>query len=212
MSDLHLPIIIRHGSYNYHYPTLRLTAQAMGLFFGDDRFHDTWWTQGIEDWADDQSTKIARRATPKKWEKVKEQAVILVEDERAGVAVCLPATRKTVDPLIGKLPISGTNYSRMFSQPSEVSEGTSPVVHLAPNPDIPMTTGKMVAQVGHAIQYLYLYDPEGLKAWVDNGAHVRIKGWGDIPFDDEAILVRDSGKTEIEAGSATVKIRLEKNG
>lgn len=207
MSDLFLPVVIRKGPRDFHRPSLTLAAQAMGKFWVETQTNAEW-SDVVDKWADERSAKIVRRASGKKWDKVKEESAVSLETEHAGISIFLPSDRSSLSPLVSKLPIKGTDYNKMFYPHQSVTVDV-PVLLLAENPDLNLSTGKMVAQVGHAIQYLYQDDPLRVKSWVETGAHTKFTAWRDILVDTSTVIVTDNGRTEVSSGTHTVKARLE---
>lgn len=109
---------------------------------------------------------------------------------------------------IKKLQVSGLDIAaRPDGMPAcEVRSTTGPTPTITLNASLGMTTGKSAAQAAHALGLwgLEVTRPE-LKAWLeDPGARLEF-GPVTVP-DPDRIVVRDSGLTEIAAGSHTAAI------
>jgi peptidyl-tRNA hydrolase len=107
---------------------------------------------------------------------------------------------------LARLQVSGTDLTDT-EPPAPVEPGSEPVLWL--NPELEMTAGKAMAQVGHAAQLAWwrLSDAQR-KRWADDGFRlaVRVAGRGEWAalVESGRPVVRDAGFTEIAPGSCTV--------
>jgi peptidyl-tRNA hydrolase len=106
---------------------------------------------------------------------------------------------------LARLQVSGTDFDDPQA-PAEPAAGT-PVLWL--NPDLPMTAGKAMAQVGHGAQLAWWeLGPADRSEWLDHdfALAVRVAGkaqWTEL-LASGLPVVTDGGFTEVAPGSATV--------
>ena len=76
-----------------------------------------------------------------------------------------------------------------------------------------MSSGKAIAQYGHAYQLAFRYLPDKqFKAWMDNGMEVEVRRENieNAKLEHDCVVeVHDAGFTEIAAGSATAVAYFE---
>jgi peptidyl-tRNA hydrolase len=106
---------------------------------------------------------------------------------------------------LARLQVSGTELVDE-SPPAEPPLGT-PVLWL--NPDVEMTAGKAMAQVGHGAQLAWWQLPDQARAqWQARGFDLAVRTaapprWAALLTSDLPV-VRDAGFTEIDPGTCTV--------
>ena len=154
---------------------------------------DERWRDGFDEWWRHSFRKVCLRAEPRDWEAVRD-----LDHERVGDVACLPPVRRsarhrvlvrmqTLNEEAGALPAVG----------SELEPGSLTLVVAT---DLGMSSGKTLAQIGHAA---LMADPEpdlGLQVAGAAGAE-----WRRLAGDAVAI-VRDGGLTELMPGSETVLV------
>ena len=94
--------------------------------------------------------------------------------------------------------------------PSRAVEATGPTVTIVVNADVPMSVGKLAAQVGHAAMFAkerYDADPCVLTPWHRAGypfaiVHTGGDAWAEFRA-RECAVVTDAGLTEVAGGSET---------
>jgi len=106
---------------------------------------------------------------------------------------------------LGRLQVSGTELEDPQA-PGAVAAGT-PVLWL--NPELPMTAGKAMAQVGHAAQLAWWrLGPAERSEWKDSEFDLAVRVAEGQRFADLVAsglpVVRDGGFTEVAPGSCTV--------
>jgi len=185
-------------------------ARAVLEFLSDPRVTgvdgvDGEWTAIERAWEDARIRKVVRRARGAAWERARALPGITVRQGTAEVRVYPPVPVDDWPADLARLQVSGTDLAD--PAPPGDAPGGVPVLWL--NPELPMSTGKAMAQVGHGVQL----------AWWELEPTVRSK-WKDVEFD---LLVRtagvgqwkellasglpvvtDGGFTEVAPGSATV--------
>jgi peptidyl-tRNA hydrolase len=151
-----------------------------------------------------------RRARGAEWTRAEALPGITV----VGTAATDPAQVRVYPPVpldawpkdLARLQVSGTDLEDS-EPPAPVEPGSMAVLWL--NPDLDMTAGKSMAQVGHAAQIAWwrLNDAQR-KEWADAGFPLAVRtaskqAWPALAASDRP-LVRDAGFTEIAPGSCTV--------
>lgn len=100
-----------------------------------------------------------------------------------------------------KLQVTGLNSTDTTS----AAESEKPHLLVQVNDRLNMSTGKTVAQVGHAVQLFLLYgNKEETTDWLTSGASLRVvKTKNPTNTTVTGIVVRDAGFTEVPSGSLT---------
>jgi peptidyl-tRNA hydrolase len=166
---------------------------------------DGEWTAVERAWEDARIRKVVRRARGAAWERALALPGITVVRGTAEVRVYPPVPVDDWPADLARLQVSGTDFADP-APPADPPDGV-PVLWL--NPELPMSTGKAMAQVGHGAQL----------AWWELSSRVR-SIWKDVDFDlrvrtagvgqwKELLasglpVVTDGGFTEVAPGSATV--------
>ena len=204
-----LPLVIRveRSAPPARTDALEAAGRAVLRFLSDPRVTeaDGEWAAVERAWEDARIRKVVRRARGAAWERARALPGITVRHGTAEVRVYPPVPVDDWPPDLARLQVSGTDFEDPAS-PGGVPDGV-PVLWL--NPELPMSTGKAMAQVGHGVQL----------AWWELGPTARSK-WKDVEFDlrvrtagvgqwKELLasglpVVTDGGFTEVAPGSATV--------
>jgi peptidyl-tRNA hydrolase len=192
----------------------RAAASAMVEFFKDNRTApEGKWYQQIENWVECRIRKIARRARGAEWERVIQNVDGLYHaDGDVEIFIVPPHPVDATPEDVRKLQVSGLDLQKGQEVDMDL---TNNVLFISLNPAIEMTTGKSLAQVGHAVQLaIFKNSAETLKKWQAENCPLFFVGWEDfhdiaagVKF-EPVIEVRDAGFTEVEAGSLTVKAVL----
>jgi peptidyl-tRNA hydrolase len=152
---------------------------------------DDRWSVGFDDWWRHSFRKVCLRAEPREWKGVR-----ALDHERVGDVACLPPVRRSA-------------RDRVLVRMQALSEAAGPLPELVDAPhgltlvvatDLGMSSGKTLAQVGHA----------ALMAPLDPGLDVHVVGaageeWSRLAG-SAAAVVRDGGLTEVTPGSETVLV------
>ncbi|MQA62851.1 MAG: peptidyl-tRNA hydrolase [Actinophytocola sp.] len=172
------------------------------------------WHDDVGAWIAGRIRKVARRARGAHWQAVADLPGITVEVAGAEARALLPWPVAELPKVVSRLQISGSELPA--DEPGPVPAG-APVLLL--NPDVPMTTGKAAAQVGHATMILAsVLEPDRLKQWAAEAYRCAVRTpspdlWrAMLPGNDPAgawrdrriVAVRDAGFTEVAPGTITV--------
>ncbi|WP_237706630.1 peptidyl-tRNA hydrolase [Kribbella flavida] len=123
----------------------------------------------------------------------------------AEVRVFPPVPLDEVPKELAKLQVTGTDLEDAEA-PGEPAGGV-PVLWV--NPGLEMSTGKTMAQVGHAAHLAWMVLPEvARKTWVEDGFRLAVRTasaaqWKQLVRSGLPV-VQDAGFTEVEPGSRTV--------
>lgn len=205
-----LPMVVRieRATPPQRTDALETAARAVLTFLSDPRSTepDGEWTALVEAWTDGRIRKVVRRARGAEWTRAEALPGITVTGTTAQVRVYPPIPLDGWPKDLARLQVSGTDLDDS-EPPAPVEPGTMPVLWL--NPDLEMTAGKAMAQVGHAAQIAWwrLTDAQR-KAWADADFQLAVRvapehAWPALAASDRP-LVRDAGFTEIAPGSCTV--------
>ncbi|MGW2519058.1 aminoacyl-tRNA hydrolase [Streptomyces sp. NPDC001617] len=185
---------------------LETAARAVLVMLSDERsVGDGEWAQVMRDWQDARIRKVVRRARGAEWRRAGELDGITVAGKAAEVRVFPPVPLDGWPKELAKLQVSGTDLDDPEA-PAPADPGV-PVLWL--NPDLDMSAGKAMAQVGHGAQLAWWELSDGERAaWRDAGFPLAVRTaeagrWGELTTSGLP-LVRDAGFTEIAPGSCTV--------
>lgn len=201
-----LPIIVRLEKdpelIPSHEETQLAVAEAIVKFFDSAKTcAGGEWHEAVTSWLSGRIRKVARRARGREWEAVKNMGNIYVKYGKAEVIVLPPHPADNPPVEVKKLQVSGLDLLR---DSSFVSTSKAGVLNFALNPNIEMSTGKTLAQVGHAVQLaIFSSTWEVLNSWRSNNTPIALVSWEDMG--DSAVEVRDAGFTEVESGSLTAR-------
>jgi peptidyl-tRNA hydrolase len=182
-----------------------LASAAAITAFPDAELWEPWYTSG--------QGKSVRRGKPKDLRAVTAQGAVVVRVGRAQAAAMAPTTY----PLVGRmkqLQVAGTEMEHT-GEPVEHSlpapDGV-PVLHLAVDTSLDMSTGKAAAQSAHAaFEWAARLSPEQQAAWMQAGQPSIL-----TPADAKGmrkarrkatVEIHDAGHTEIAPGSMTALAR-----
>ena len=204
---LPLVVLVERADPPTRTDALEGAARAVLEFLSDPRVTepDGEWAAAARAWEDARIRKVVRRARGAAWERARALPGITVVQGTAEVRVYPPVPVDDWPAELARLQVSGTDFEDP-TPPGAVPDGV-PVLWL--NPELPMSTGKAMAQVGHGAQL----------AWWELELTDRSK-WKDVEFDlrvrtagvgqwKELLasglpVVTDGGFTEVAPGSATV--------
>ena len=163
------------------------TRRCAHRYRGDDRWHD-----GFEEWWRHSFRKVCLRAEPREWEDVR-----ALDHERVGDVACLPPVRRSArDRVLARMQVL-SDEAGPLPEPGDPVPGTLTLVVAT---DLGMSSGKILAQIGHA----------ALMTDLDPGLDLRVVGAGGEEWaalaGSAAAVVRDGGLTEITEGSETVLV------
>ncbi|MFI1525272.1 peptidyl-tRNA hydrolase [Streptomyces griseus] len=186
---------------------LRAAARAVLTILSDERSHgDGAWAGAMRDWQDARIRKVVRRARGAEWRKAAAlDGITVTGEDGAEVRVFPPIPLDGWPKELAKLQVSGTDLDD--PGPPAAPDLSEPVLWL--NPELGMSAGKTMAQVGHGAQLAWweLSDTER-KAWREAGFPLSVatpgaECWRELTVSGLPV-VRDAGFTEIAPGSCTV--------
>lgn len=185
---------------------LETAARAVLAILADERsVGEGEWAEAMRAWQDARIRKVVRRARGAEWRRAEALPGITVTGETAEVRVFPPVPLDAVPKDLAKLQVTGTD----FEDPDglAVPEPEIPVLWI--NPGLTMSSGKAMAQCGHAAHLAWLaLSAAGRKEWVaaDFALAVRTAThgrWREL-LTSGLPVVQDAGFTEVAPGSRTV--------
>ncbi|MFC5909967.1 peptidyl-tRNA hydrolase [Streptacidiphilus monticola] len=204
-----LPLVARieRAEPPSHTDALETAARAVLALLADPRVTepDGEWHEAVRAWEDARIRKVVRRARGAEWRRAEALPGLTVTGKAAEVRVFPPIPLDGWPKDLARLQVSGTELTD--PQPPEEPAAGLPVLWL--NPELRMSTGKAMAQVGHGAQLAWwTLAPVARAAWRDEGFALAVREaaperWADLLTRDLPV-VRDAGFTEIAPGSCTV--------
>jgi peptidyl-tRNA hydrolase len=204
-----LPLVIRveRGAAPARTDALEGAGRAVLEFLSDPRVTepDGEWAAAARAWQDARIRKVVRRARGAAWQRASALPGITVVRGSAEVRVFPPVPVDRWPPDLAKLQVSGTDFDD--PEPPAAPGPATPVLWL--NPELPMSAGKAMAQVGHGVQLAWWeLEPRDRYAWrdLDFDLAVRVVAvgqWKEL-LASGLPVVTDGGFTEVAPGSATV--------
>jgi hypothetical protein len=167
---------------------------------------DGEWAAAVRAWTDARIRKVVRRARGAEWRRAGALDGLTVTRGTAQVRVFPPVPLDGWPRDLARLQVSGTDLADP-EPPGPPASGV-PVIWL--NPDLEMTAGKAMAQVGHAAQ-LALATPGGAR-WAAGGFPLAVRTaapgrWAEL-LRAGLPVVRDAGFTEVAPGTCTAVAEL----
>ncbi|TDW89072.1 peptidyl-tRNA hydrolase [Kribbella sp. VKM Ac-2566] len=192
---------------------LETAARAVLAILADERsYGEGEWAPAMAAWQDNRIRKITKRARGIEWRRAEALPGITVRGTGVGsleavaeVRVFPPTLVDDVPPELFKLQVTGTDFEDTADLPP--LEPRVPVLWL--NPTLEMSSGKAMAQCGHAAQLAWwALSSAGRKEWAaaDFALAVRTAGraqWQEL-LATRLPVVQDAGFTEVAPGSRTV--------
>jgi peptidyl-tRNA hydrolase len=212
---LTLVVRVEKGARPAQTDALETAARAVLAILADERsIGEGEWAEAMTAWQDDRIRKIVKRARGAEWRRAEGLPGITVTGHGVGVEdpavvaevrVFPPTPVDDVPAEIANLQVSGTD----FVDSGEVQSPEPGVPVLWINPNLEMSSGKAMAQCGHAAQLAWLeLSAEGRKEWeaTDFALAVRTATraqWQEL-LASGLPVVQDAGFTEVAPGSRTV--------
>ncbi|MFE3772639.1 peptidyl-tRNA hydrolase [Streptomyces sp. NPDC059122] len=185
---------------------LETAARAVLVLLSDERAVGAGeWARAVHDWQDSRIRKVVRRARGAEWRRAAALPGITVTGREAEVRVFPPVPLDGWPKELARLQVSGTELDEPQA-PAEPADGT-PVLWL--NPELEMSAGKAMAQVGHGAQLAWwALSAADRDAWCAAGFPLAVRtaepsAWA-ASTGSGLPVVRDAGFTEIAPGSCTV--------
>ncbi|MGY4765577.1 peptidyl-tRNA hydrolase [Kribbella sp. CWNU-51] len=223
MDEYVLTLVVRveKGARPAQTDALETAARAVLAILADERSTgEGEWAEAVTAWQDNRIRKIVKRARGAEWRRTEGIPGITVTGSGAGaeppvdaeepavvaeVRVFPPTPMDDVPAEFANLQVSGTDFVDSGELPS--LEPGVPVLWI--NPELEMSSGKAMAQCGHAAHLAWLeLSDEGRKGWVaaDFALAVRTASpaqWRRL-LTSGLPVVQDAGFTEVAPGSRTV--------
>ncbi|MFD7178506.1 aminoacyl-tRNA hydrolase [Streptomyces sp. NPDC059904] len=203
-----LPLVVRieRAAPPARTDALETAARAVLVILSDPRATgDGEWAEVMRDWQDARIRKVVRRARGAEWRRAEALDGITVTGESAEVRAFPPVPLDGWPKDLARLQVSGTELDD--PEPPAEPDRTAPVLWLSP--DLGMTAGKSMAQVGHGAQLAWweLTDEQRAK-WRDAGFPLSVRTadadrWAELTTSGLPV-VRDAGFTEIAPGNTVV--------
>ncbi|MFF8383073.1 peptidyl-tRNA hydrolase [Streptomyces kanasensis] len=207
-----LPLVVRveKAAPPARTDALQTAARAVLVLLTDERSTgDGAWARAVSDWQDARIRKVVRRARGAEWRRAERLPGITVTGEEAEVRVFPPVPLDGWPKDLARLQVSGTELDDPAGPPAPPPASGPGCAVLWLNPELRMSTGKEMAQVGHGAQLLWWAMDEGTRAaWREAGFPLAVRTapparWAALVESDRPV-VRDAGFTEVAPGSATV--------
>ena len=207
---LSLVVRVERAEPPAHTDVLAAAARAVVLLLTDPRVTeaDGELRAAVQRWRDGRIRKIARRARGGRWDRT--AALPHVEASVGGAAVraFAPHPRDEVPAELAPLQVGGLDLPDPEGWAPPPVPASALTVRLTPG--VAMTTGKAVAQVGHAAQLaLELLDPAAVAAWRADGLAVRVVTGAPVLGAGARVEVADGGFTEVAPGTVTASAGFE---
>lgn len=199
-----------HGGPPAHTDALAAGVRAVVALLTDPRATDPGGElhDAVERWQAGRIRKIARRARGARWDRT---AVLPHAEASAGTATVrafAPHPRDAAPPLLRDLQVGGLELDDPEGWAPPPVPAPALTVRLAPG--VAMSTGKALAQVGHAGQLaLEQLDAGTVRAWLAAGTGVRVVTGAPVLPRAARVDVRDGGFTEVPPGTVTVTAGFE---
>ena len=177
-------------------------AGAAAVRCSDDLRADPRFADRFTAW-DERPRKVALRASADEVGELREE---LPGAYLAHTLLCLPPMRKSDRSALLEALRPFTDAPRPKEEPPPAPDGA---LVYAVRPGVVKTTGKAMAQAGHAALLFVAEHPGAADAWRAAGMPGAVREVDDDEWDrlraaPGAVVVRDAGLTQVEAGTETV--------
>lgn len=203
MSEHVLPLVVRieRAEPPERTDALEAAARAVLLMLTAG---EPGWREVLDAWDGQRIRKVVRRARGADWRRAEALPGLTVEHRSAQVRVFPPVPVDGWPADLARLQVGGTELTDSAA-PGSVPDGT-PVVLLTPH--APMSTGKQMAQAGHAAQLGWrASEAADRAAWRAAGFALAVRTatpeqW-DAAVRGGVPVVHDGGFTEVAPGTRT---------
>lgn len=220
-----------------HEHALALAATGCALLCLDPRSATGGeWHEAVAAYGGVHIRKVTRRARGAQWQATADLPGLTLTDDagdgqaRTEIRVLVPGLVTDLDKRVAKLQVGGTDLPRgeAADRPRTRLRASAPELICTVPAALGMTTGKLMAQAGHAGMLAAALaagtDPDLLQRWYDAGCPARVvttdaETWAVLgaSIADPAtawrshhrLAVRDAGYTEVDPGTVTVIAQLE---
>ena len=156
----------------------------------------------VEEWLEGRIRKIVKRARNTAWDKTSDAGVPFFESSygNATVRAFAPIRFSEQPPALKKLQVSGLQADDT-DIPVDIK---TPYLSIQVDKELGMSTGKLVAQVGHAVQLFIMYaEGSDVNDWLQSGSLISVSKVDVLDEFDADVAVHDAGFTEVANGSLT---------
>ena len=165
----------------------------------------------IREWTSGRIRKIVKRARGAAWQKADAlEATHFSGTHGTGQVLVFAPMRLSEQPKeLKKLQVTGLNSSDASSK--EYANAAHLLVEV--NDSLNMSTGKVVAQVGHAVQLFLTFGVRSeVQDWKDTGSKLKVVRVENLTESTATgIIVHDAGFTEVPSGSLTATANYYKD-
>lgn len=203
-----LPLVVRieRDAPPARTDALETAARAVLVMLTDERSTgDGEWAEAVRAWQDGRIRKVVRRARGAEWRRAERLPGITLTGATAAVRVFPPVPLDGWPKELAKLQVSGTELDDPAGPPTPAPAPAGQGAALWLNPELRMSTGKEMAQVGHGAQLLWwAMDAPAREAWRAAGFPLTVRTaspahWAELAASDRPV-VHDAGFTEIAPG------------
>lgn len=203
MSEWVLPLVVRieRDAPPARTDALEAAAVAVLTMLTTD---EPDWVDAVRAWDGSRIRKVVRRARGAEWRRAGELPGITLARRSAEVRVYPPIPLDGWPPALARLQVGGTE----LDDPAEPATAGARLPLILLSPEIEMSAGKAMAQVGHAAQLGWRsLRRRKRRAWQDAGFDLAVRTpsarqWRAV-LEGGAPVVHDAGFTEVAPGSAT---------
>ncbi len=162
------------------------------------------WVDAVRTWDGNRIRKVVRRARGAEWRRAAALPGLTVTRGSAEVRVYPPIPVDAWPPELARLQVGGTE----LDDPGQPAPAEANVPLILVSPEVEMSAGKAMAQVGHAAQLGWRsLRRRRRNGWRDAGFPLAVRTasprqWR-AALDGGAAVVHDAGFTEVAPGSAT---------
>lgn len=210
---LHLVIRVERVEPPSRADAYRAVAGAVLELLHDERA-ESEWVEPLNAWRGRRIRKLVRRARGSGWKALEELDGVEFWAGDAQVRAFPPTTRAGMPRVLERLQVRGTDLPEPEPHerpdPAELAHD-APSIVLWLNPDVRASTGKLMAQVGHAAQlmdeHLRRRDTSMWAAWREAEFPLSVckpsaAVWRQV-LDLAEVAVADAGYTEVAPGTVT---------
>lgn len=208
-----LPVVLRYDKNDNisELDAFKAVAQHMANIMSNPliQSESTDWGSRWRAWEKQQFRKVVRRAKPGQFDRLALSEDSILTEHRLSdgqVVSFLSVTPHPVsepDSRLKNFQVSGLALPHELPE-RKVNEN-SPAMLLNPHYSLGASTGKMLAQVCHAVQLMiYSTDSLTIEKWEANGRHIIFNEEHSGSTPETAVRVVDAGFTELPPNSVTV--------